>query len=125
MSLLENFPHKCKITLRIRTLDEFGGGYDERQNVVTNLSCWEQQASATEIKNYQKRGINITRKVFFTSDPNVTEQHFITITERNGVALSVENQVELAVVSEPEPDASAGLGVVWRVMCNYVTGENQ
>jgi hypothetical protein len=63
--------------------------------------------------------------VYFVSDPLVTEQYQLIITERDGSAVPVASQVILDVKSAAEPDASAGKGVVYRVMCDYQTGEIQ
>ena len=125
MSLLQNFPHECQIRKRVRSIDEYGGNRDESVVVSSGVKCWEQQASASEVSTYQKRGMSISTKIFFTTDPGVTEQNQILITKRLGVAVSEGSQYILDVMSKPEPDSSAGLSVVWRVMCNRVTGEDQ
>ena len=121
MSLLDNFPDECLIQRRIRQKTATGGTRDVPYIEQSGVKCWLQQASASEVQSYEKRGININRKVFFTQNPNVTENHQIIITKRSGVTVSLT----MDVFSEPDPDASAGLGVVWRVMCNEVTSENQ
>jgi hypothetical protein len=72
---------------------------------------------------YDKRGISISREIFFLADYGLTEQDEIVITKRNGVA--VANQVPLDVKSRSEPDASAGLGVVFSVMADIQTGRLQ
>lgn len=119
MSLLDNLPDKCRIQYNTRTKDAVGGVQDTPVVVQENVSCWLQQASASEIERYAKRGININRKLFFVENPNVTENYEIVVTERSGVACNIK----MDVWSEPDPDASAGLGVVWRVMGNEITNE--
>ena len=99
--LLDNLPHKCQIQKRVRGKDGVGGGYSSNPQVVrTDVECWEQQASASEIKLYEKRGISVTRKVYFTEDPGVTEQHQIVITERLDTPVPVSSRIAMDVVSE-------------------------
>jgi hypothetical protein len=89
----------------------------------TGVVCWQQQASQSETMEYQRRGINITHKVFFTQDPAVTERHVIQMLTRSGVAVPADQRFILDVKSAVDPDASAGLGVVWRVMVDSGTAD--
>lgn len=131
MSLLEDLPHRCTIFLPSRGIDSSGGSTYSVQVVATDIPCWEQVASASETTKYQKRGISVSTKVFFVSNPNLTERHRILITERRGVAAAnlnihdVSNPDVLTVTSVTEPDASAGLGILWRVMCDASSGNTQ
>jgi hypothetical protein len=121
MSLLDNFPHRCTIQRRTFARGRLGGQKASLSVERTNVRCWQQQASDREIIDYEKRGIAVACKVYFTSDPGLTERHQIVVTEREGVAVT---GLELDVKSHPVPDASAGLGVVWKVMCDYSTGSD-
>ena len=85
----------------------------------TDVVCWEQNANHNEILDYEKRGMSINRKVYFLTDPGVTVRNQILITERDGVA--VANPIELEVRTKSNPDASAGLGVVYKVMAEEIT----
>lgn len=124
MSLLDQFPHRCTIRRRTRIRDEYIGSKDHPAEILhTDIECWEQQASASEKKEYDKRGIQISRKIFFLADYGITEQDEILITERLGTA--VANPVPLDVKSRVDPDASAGLGVLFRVMADINTGAIQ
>ena len=117
MTLLSNLPHKCRIQRRIREYSgEFGATRDSHEVIQINVECWEQTLSANTIDEYQKRGINVTNRVYFASDPNVQEEYEIVITERNGTAVSVANQRALDVKAAYDPDASAGLGVLYKVL---------
>lgn len=93
----------------------------------TDVECWEQQASASEINKYAKMGMNISKKIFFNENPNVTEQHEIVITSRfidgDWVDVATADEIILDVASEARPDAGAGLGVVYRVMTREYTGQ--
>lgn len=131
MSLLENFPHRCSIFRIANQPDGLGGG---RYVVVleqSDVECWEQQLSASEIMDYQKRGINVTNKVFFNANPNVTERHRLLITKRFGVATAnldindVANPDVFDVSTATYPDASAGLAVLWKVMARSNTASTE
>jgi len=119
VSLLDNLPHRCTIRRRTRTKGTLGGSKDSQTNEQTNVECWEQNAGHNEVMDYEKRGMSISRKVYFASDPGVTSRHEILITERNGTTIS--SPVALTVKSEAIPDASAGMGVLYKVMCDRVT----
>jgi hypothetical protein len=81
--------------------------------------------------DYQKRGIDIRTKIFFVSNPNVTERHRILITSRFGVAApnldisDVANPDIFDVKSFTYPDASAGLGILFKVMCQDNTASTE
>jgi len=124
MSLLNSMPHRCTIRLRTRTVDStLGGTKVDATDVATNVECWAQQAGAKEIDTYEKRGIQVDRKVYFPTDPNINEQNEILITEMDG--LPVDDPIVLKVRSEVAPDASAGLGVVYRIMAQKITSQDQ
>ena len=125
MSLLEKLPHECTIQKRVAVKDGqgLGGVRDTLTEVSTGVECWEQQASDAEARDYQKRDMRITRKVYFVTDPGLTTRHQIVITKRNGTAVAAANQIALDVKSEPRPDSSAGLGILYKVMCDDHTGE--
>ena len=78
--------------------------------VFSNRDCWRQAASEREILQYQKRGIAVTHKIYFATDPGLDERHFITI-----------GSDIMEVRSYASPDASAGLGMLWRVMAELRT----
>lgn len=131
MSLLDNFPHRCSIFRMANQSDGLGGGRYVPILEQSNLECWEQQASASERMDYQKRGIDIGTKIFFLANPNVTERHRILITERDGVASS---NLDITDPANPDvfdvstltyPDASAGLAVIWKVMCKSNTASTE
>lgn len=122
MSLLDNLPHKCKIQRRKRAAGSLGTG---SSLVVeqTDVACWVQQAGTSEIKEYERRGMRVNRKIYFNTNPGITEQHELVITELNDVAIPAASQVPLEVRTEPRPDASAGLGVLYKVMAEEVTSK--
>ena len=124
MSLLDNLPHRCNIYRRSRSTgpDDLGVSVDSLILEKENVACWEQQASSSESRDWQKRGITVSKKIFFTADPEVTEGHVIVITYRRGAAVPVNFDDMLDVKSAPDPDASATLGVVWKVMAEYKKG---
>ena len=124
MSLLDNFPHECTIRRKTITRSAYIGTKSQPPEVLhSNVPCWEQQASASEKKEYDKRGILISRKIFFLRDYGITEQDEILITKRMGI--TVANPVPLEVKTRTDPDASAGLGVIFKVMADVQTGRTQ
>ncbi len=127
MSLLDQFPDRCTIRRRTRSKGTLGGGKDGSTDEQTGVQCWEQAANASEVERYNKRGQVVTRKVYFLSDPGVTEKHQIVVTSRtanNGTltAVPISSQVPLDVVAKPEPDASAGKGILFKVMADFDQG---
>lgn len=117
MSILDVLPHTYVATKRTRTLDDYGGSVDSYTTVSTGR-CWQQTASETEVNEYEKRGIAVTDKIYFTSAINLTEVNQITVT--NTLSSST---VTFDIMTKAVPDASAGKGVVWRVMARARTDE--
>ena len=114
MSLLENFPHTCTVKKRVRTKGSLGGSSDPLTTVATDLSCWQQSVGDSQVEEFAKRGIAVTDKVYFTTDPGVDTRHVLEVTNpQTGQTITLE------VKSRALPDASAGMGVVYRVMAEY------
>lgn len=124
MSILDNFPHECTILKRKYTKGARGGKKWTNETVSTGVKCWEQSTGASETVEYQKKGMNISRKIFFTSDPGVSVRYKIVMTKRNGVAVPTAGQIELEVVGAPIPDASVGKEILWKVLVKELTGED-
>lgn len=110
MSLLDNMPHTVTAKKRIRVSDGMGSGADTFEVVFTDRACWEQAASAKEIAEFKARGIAVTSKFYFTSNPELNETHVLV---RNGRALEVRVYTS--------PDATAGLGLLWKVFAEETT----
>ena len=116
MSILDNFPHSCTTKRRARTKGSLGGSKDTFTAVSSNLKCWQQAASDNEIKEFAKSGIVVTNKVYFTADPGVDTRFVLVVTNpQTGTTDTLD------VKSRAKPDASAGLGLVYRVMCEHST----
>lgn len=108
MSILEHLPHQCTAQLRSRSQGEMGGGKDTWTDVFTSRKCWRQPASDNEQLYAGKPGIVVTHKVYFVTDPVLDDSHRLVFSDGN-----------YNVVSRPVPDASIGLGIVWRVLLSY------
>lgn len=121
MGLLDSFPHKCTIRHRVRSKGTAGGSRDDFTDDQTNVLCWEQPASSAEVTLFEKRGMRVSRKVYFLTDPGVQVRNQILVTEREGV--EVASPTPLDVRSEALPDATAGTQVAFKVMCDEITGE--
>ncbi len=110
MPLLDSMPHTATAKRRTRTRDALMGRVDTWPDTLfAGRACWNQQASASEVMQWQARGVSVSHKVFFASNPGVDSSCCLEVGGRR-----------LEVRSWPEPDASAGLGVVWRVMCEDI-----
>ena len=117
--LLDNMPHTCTTKKRVRTKGSLGGSSDTLTTVSENLACWQQGATESEVREYAKRGISVTNKVYFPSDPGVTTKHVLVVTNpQTGTTDTLD------VRSRARPDASAGLGIVFRVMAEYSTTDD-
>lgn len=84
--------------------------------------------NAREIADFEKRGISVNTRVYFASDPGFlavddTERYEIIITKRNGVATVDPKTLE--VRTKTQPDASAGLGILFKVLANETTSRDQ
>ena len=116
MSILNNLPHTCTTKRRARSKGSLGGSKDVWTTVSSNLACWQQGASDNEIREFAKDGIVVTNKVYFTADPGVDTRFVLEVTNpKTGTTDTLE------VKSSAKPDASAGMGVVYRVMCEQST----
>lgn len=124
MSLLDNLPDECSLIQRIQDTSQetnpLGGRKEVDQVVERGVPCWVQQASSSEIIQFGKRGFTVTHKIFFSENPLVGAGHKIKTTKRGGAIEASPHSFD--VVSAPDPDASAGLGYVWRVMVRDETG---
>ena len=118
MSLLGNLPHTCTAQVRTRTKGTLGGSSDSFADVTgfVDRPCWQQAASEAEIEEFAKRGISITNKVYFTTRPAIDEKHILLVTNADtGQTDTYE------VRSRADPDASAGRGILYRLMCEQTT----
>lgn len=115
MDLLDNFPHTATAKRRKRTKDEFGGSTDSFTTTFTAKKCWMQQAGAREVTEFEKKGISVTHKVYFLTDTALDERDVLYVTDQEGAVTAME------VRSYSGPDASAGLGVVYKVMTEKTT----
>ena len=113
MPLLDNMPHSAVFKRRTRTMGPMGGSRDTFTQVGDALDCWRQGARESEKLEFAKRGISVTNKIYFPSPlslPGELEEYILVIGDDT-----------YEVRSEAVPDASAGLGVLYRVMAEYST----
>lgn len=121
MSLLDTLPHTATAAPRARqpisgSDGGLGGASDTFTALFTDRPCWQQPATDREIAEFDKRGIVVTNKVYFTTRPAVDQQHNLTITNNDTGQTDIYE-----VKSRAEPDASAGRGILYRVMCELTT----
>ena len=122
MSLLDNLPHEATIQRTTRAAGTLGGSKTSVTVEQTAVACWEQKASEGEILRYQKKGMRLVSKIYFASDPAVTERHQIIITSRNGVAIA--SPITLEIGSESMPDATVGKGLAFKTLGYVYMGED-
>lgn len=122
-SILDNLPDECSIQRLVRTKGELGGSKDAPTVEQTGVSCWEQQVSASDSARYQRQGMELRSKVYFTENPNVSRRHQIVITSRNGTAIASAGQIAWDVFDSPAPDVNVGRGGLFRVMIGRNTSE--
>lgn len=91
-----------------------GGGKDIYAVVFSDRACWRQPAGDSEINYAEKKGIKVDNKVFFTSDPGLTEEHILVI-----------DGLDYFVTSAPIPDSSVGLSVLWKVLVYNSSAEGR
>jgi hypothetical protein len=105
-SLLDNLPHTTTARRRKRVSDGMGGSVDTFDTVVfTDTPCWRMKATDREVHWWQQRNIEITDRFFFSADPELDVNCVLDI-----------NGWRFDVMSYAEPDDSAGLGILYRVM---------
>ena len=113
--LLENLPHACTAKRRSRAGDGMGGSVDTFPTTIFSArACWRQQLSSSEVLWWQQRSVNVSNKVFFAEDPELDENCILEFPGEDDF---------YDVKSYASPDASAGLGVLYRVMVDRVHGE--
>lgn len=71
---------------------------------------------------FNKKNMDISTKIYFSTDPQLSDRDEIIITKRKGVAVPSAEQVALRCIKTAGPDASAGLGVLFRVYCSDMPG---
>lgn len=107
MSLLDRMPHLATAKRRMRAKDSMGGMKTTYPiTLFTDRACWNQPLSVNEIQDWKKQGMEVTDKVYFATDPSLDE----------GCVLEIGGDI-FDVLTTSQPDASAGLGFVYRVTC--------
>lgn len=120
MSLLDNFPHTCSASLVTWSRDAYGGSIRSYTTVFTGRACWRQLASQGEIVEFEKRGISVSDKIYFLTDPGLDERHVVDVSKMHARG-TVSGTDRLEVRSKAVPDATAGLGVVYRIFAGAET----
>lgn len=108
MSLLDQFPHTVTIQRRTNQQDELGGDVEIWVDVATDVEAWVQVASASDIKEFEKQGMQITHAVYFNEDPEINETNQIIY---NGKTF------QFGAVQED----SVGFDIVWKAMVTQYT----
>lgn len=126
MSLLDNFPHTCAASLVTWTRDSIGGQVRSYSTVFTGRACWRQLASQGEIEEFEKRGMSVSDKIYFLTDPQLDfnprkAERFVVDVSKMHARSTTTGTDRLEVRSKAVPDATAGLGVVYRLFVGAET----
>jgi len=108
MTLLSNMPHTCTASRTTRTADGYGGFTESFTETFSGRACWRQRISERAASLWQARSIAVTNKVYFASDPGLIENDVLTFPDDSGW--------RYVVMAASEPDASAGLSLLWSVV---------
>jgi len=97
-----------------------GGSRDTFPTTIfTDRACWQQSTEETvaqDIDEFDKRGIRFSDRVYFTTRPDLDERDILEVTNgKTGQTNTYE------VIGLEDPDASAGLGVLYKVRCRRTT----
>lgn len=98
-------PHTVAIQVRTVTSDGYGGVVESWSTVSgkSTVEAWVQNAGDGEISQFAKRGIRVTKKIYFPVDQGITERHRI-----------VYGSTIFTVRSYSEADV--GHGILYRAM---------
>ena len=116
MTLLDSLPHTVTHSRRTYANDEYLGTPKASTDIATDVSAWVQNASYGEVIEYQKKDQRITHKVFYASDPSIRPGDIVTVTAGPSF---VGRELNFKATT----DRSAGLGVLFGVMCEEENNE--
>lgn len=105
MGILDNLPHTATAKRRTRSQGSMGGGKDTFTTLFSDRPCWRQPIDGVELMEFNRRGIEVTHKIYFVTDPDLDE--------RDVVIMGTE---EMEVKAGPKPDTTVGLGIAYKVM---------
>lgn len=106
MSLLDTLPHRVSIRSPLYGADDLGAVVGEFTDTATDVAAWVQNAGASEVTQYDRRGDDISHKVFFDAVPVIAVGDQIYV--ESGPSFGGKTFVFVA-----GSDRSAGCGVLW------------
>jgi hypothetical protein len=104
------------VTRSVAVGDDIGGDYDDPEVVASDIECWVQPASDSEIDRFQRREQIVTHKVYFRGSVPYVPGYILT--PKNGRATCPFAGATLEVKSKAE--ATAGTGLLYRVMAEEI-----
>jgi hypothetical protein len=110
MTLLDNMPHTVTTSRKYYERDELGGNITKFSTLAADVSAWVQNASMSEIQEFEKRDERVTHKVFFAPDHDLRPGDKISVT----VGPSF---VDVELHYRASTERSAGMGVLFTAMC--------
>ena len=109
MSLLDNLPHTVDHYRKRYERDEYIGNTSTPVSIATGVQAWVQNASMSEVDEFQKLDQRVTHKVFYSADPGIRPGDRIVVTA--GTSFCGKTFDFRAMT-----DRSAGMGILFGVM---------
>ena len=116
MSLLDNMPHTVRHERNTYTRDEQGAETEAPEIITAAVEAWVQNATRSEITEFEKRDERVTHKVFFNADQDLRPGDYLVVT-------AGPSHVGERLKFQAYSDRSAGLGVLFGAMCELETNE--
>jgi len=115
MSLLNNFPHTCKQKRKRLVRQPLGGSLESDVTITRDLRCWVQNASSSDVAEFQKRDQDVTHKVFFTQDHSLRPED-VLVPDNGPFA-------DKRLIVRASTERSAGTSIVWAAYCEEQRNE--
>lgn len=110
MTLFDRLPHRVSLLRPVHSTDEYGGDAHRESVLASGVPAWVQNATDTEVEDYQRWEQRVTHRVWFASLPELRQGDYVYVTSGPAFAGTC-----LRVTSLTE--RTAGLGWGWRAMC--------
>jgi hypothetical protein len=121
VSLIDNLTSECSVKRPRYAHDSLGGDKPTYDTLTTELACWPQPASQSEITEFAKRDEHITHKVYFAGKPSFTYNSATHNLQVGDILVMTSGEFSGSEFEyRSADDASAGLGVLFKAMCEKI-----
>lgn len=118
MTLLNEMPHTVAHYRKKYSRDEYIGNVTQLELRTSGVSAWVQNASDREVQEFQKQDELVTHKVYYATNPDLRPGDVVRVTAGPSF---VGKDLNYASSTE----RSAGVGVLYRVMCSEDNNEQE